>query len=486
LRNGFSADGPVNFTVAVIEGHFECDNGIFDSDGSAPALDLRGGTVNGSVNLRWNFRARGGVELQATKIGGYFECDGGGFASAGGGVALNANSATVSGNVALRRGFKAEGGVVLTSAKVGGDVDCAAGIFNSETSAPALIANAVKVGGSVKLRQGFRAAGRVDFANAKIGADLDCDDGEFVHKSGEIALIADSAEIGGSALFRKTKVVGTVFLGFANIGANLQWYGLVSPERCIIDLYFTETRILLNAENSWPNPGNLNVDGFIYEEIDREASLNADVQLRWLARQSAGRFASQPYEQLAKVFRKMGLEDEARKVLIRKNKEHSRHVHGPGEWLWYAWIGKLVGYGYEPWRAFALSLVVLATGWIAFRVGYDQKIVTPTETAHFAMPTGTGEVRTADNRRSVPTDYPKFNAFAYSVETFVPFLRLEMATRWSPNPHLGSPLPVGLLAYVGFPRNWGSLLRYYLWFHIIAGWTLTSLWVGAVTGLVKT
>jgi hypothetical protein len=352
--------------------------------------------------------------------------------------------------------------------------------------APALVANAVKVGGSVNLRQGFKAAGKVDFANAKIGTNLDCDDGESVHKCGEIALIADSAEIGSSVFFRRTKIVGKVFLGFAEIGANLQWYGLVSPEQSSLDLYFTEARILLNAENSWPSPGNLNVDGFIYEEIDREASPNAEVQLRWLARQSAGRFASQPYERLAKVFRNMGLEDEERKVLIQKNKEHSQHVHWRLEWLWYGLFGKLVGYGYKPLRAFQYSLVFLAIGWLAFRVGYDHKILTPTETAHYAIATQSKEIDAANKQRPVSAEYPKFNAFVYSVETFVPFLKLGMEDRWSPNPHLGSPLPVGMLGYIGFPRNWGSLLRYYLWLHIIAGWILTSLWVGAVTGLVKT
>jgi hypothetical protein len=32
----------------------------------------------------------------------------------------------------------------------------------------------------------------------------------------------------------------------------------------------------------------------------------------------------------------------------------------------------------------------------------------------------------------------------------------------------------------------GGLLRFYYWIHLIAGWILTTLLVGALTGLIKT
>jgi hypothetical protein len=86
----------------------------------------------------------------------------------------------------------------------------------------------------------------------------------------------------------------------------------------------------------------------------------------------------------------------------------------------------------------------------------------------------------------VSEDYPKFNPFVYSVETFVPLVKLGIGEKWTPNANRGAPLNVGTLGLLGFPRTWGSLLRYYLWFHIIAGWVLTTLWVGGLTGLAKT
>ena len=129
---------------------------------------------------------------------------------------------------------------------------------------------------------------------------------------------------------------------------------------------------------------------------------------------------------------------------------------------------------------------MIGIGWLVFQFGYDWRLVTPTgDKAYLVEKDGTR--RLSKNRTpQISEDYPKFNAFVYSAETFVPLLKLGIGEHWSPNAHLGAPLPLGMLAFLGFPRTWGSLLRYYLWFHIITGWVLTTLWVGGLTGLVKT
>jgi hypothetical protein len=78
--------------------------------------------------------------------------------------------------------------------------------------------------------------------------------------------------------------------------------------------------------------------------------------------------------------------------------------------------------------------------------------------------------------------YPRFGALAYSVETFVPFLKLGVSQYWMPNATCHGALQVGNLV---LPIT-GRFLRYFLWLHITAGWVLTALWVGAITRLVKT
>jgi hypothetical protein len=37
--------------------------------------------------------------------------------------------------------------------------------------------------------------------------------------------------------------------------------------------------------------------------------------------------------------------------------------------------------------------------------------------------------------RPASKDYPKFNALVYSLETFLPLVKLGMADRWEPNGH---------------------------------------------------
>jgi hypothetical protein len=233
----------------------------------------------------------------------------------------------------------------------------------------------------------------------------------------------------------------------------------------------------LNSENSWPNQDCLLLDGFVYERFDDRASRNAKIQLDWLHRQPRDKFQflSQPYEQLATVFRNMGREEDARKVMIQKNKDHARHVRWRLEWLWYGLFGKLIGYGYRPWRAFWISVTLIVIGCLLFNSGYISRIVTPTEENAYAL------YMEKDGKGDHFERYPVFNPFIYSVETFVPFLKLGISQYWMPNANSGVHVNFGLAV---LPT--GSLLRWYLWFHIIAGWVLTTLWVGGLTGLVKT
>jgi hypothetical protein len=79
-------------------------------------------------------------------------------------------------------------------------------------------------------------------------------------------------------------------------------------------------------------------------------------------------------------------------------------------------------------------------------------------------------------------NYPKFNSLTYSLETFLPLVKLQMADYWAPNANLGTKIiefKFGILRL-------GGLLRFWLWIHTILGWVLTSLWVGRLTGLIKT
>ena len=421
---------------------------------SLKILDMGGAHFEGSVYLNYRFKAERGVNLTGAKIDGNLVCEGGQFIGDDKVPALD-----------------------LTNATIGGYLACDGGQFIGNDKVPALSANNTEVKGSVFLLDGFKAEGGVDLTGARIDGNLECDGGQFIGNDKVPALKANSTEVKGSVFLRYGfKAEGEVSFLIARIDRNFECYGsrfIGKGEVPALDLRRTKVGTLLNSEDSWPTQGNLRVDGFVYDEI--AASPSAKVQLSWLQLQRRDRFLSQPFEQLAAVFRKMGLDEDARAVMIAKNEEHAHYVQWRPEWLWYGLFGHLIGYGYSPWRAFFISLGVIGLGWWLFRRGYRRGLVTPTNTGEYTVE--------KDGAQASSDDYPKFNAFIYSLETFVPLVKLGIGDHWMPNANRNA---LGNQKRLRFPPKTGGWLRGYLWFHIIAGWVLTTLWVGGITGLVKT
>jgi hypothetical protein len=504
LGDGFKAVGGVDLSAATIEGDLKCEKGgQFASKGERSPLDASRAKIKGSVVLWHGFKADGEVNLQIATIEGQLTCLGQ-FASKARERALNAIGAKIKGSVYLCQGFNADGGVDLSATKIEGDLNCHGGQFASKGERSALDASRARIEGSVFLSYGFKADGGASLLAATIEGNLVCTGGQFASEALEWALNANGAKIGGSVLLtEETAVDGKVGFGYATVTYNFQLWGVRSPEKAILDLGFAKVGRLLNDQNSWPSKGNLFLGGFVYDQIDDRASPNAEVQLRWLHLQPLRSvFLSQPYEQLAAVFREGGLEEDARQIMIEKNKEHGRHLHLPiwdwrrplawfdwvsavFKWSWYRFFGNpLVGFGYRPGRAFGWSILVIALGWLFFKLGYDWKVVTPTGDKAYLVEKG-GARRIKNGRPQLSEDYPKFNALVYSVETFVPLLKLGMGEYWGPNAKRDAPRDDGMLGKMA-PKNFGSWLRCYMWLHIILGWFLGTLWIGGLTKLLKT
>jgi hypothetical protein len=502
LWNNFAADGEVRLYSAVVNGTVDCDGGQFHNP-SAVAINLESAKI-GSVLLRTGFKADGEVKLDSAVVSGSLECDGGQFHNPGA-IALNAEGAKT-GPVLLRYGFKAEGTVLLHGAKIAGNLECDKGTFLSDNEAQsmgtkyAIDGDDIDVDGGVYLRSGFRAAGVVWLRGAKIGGSLECSGGHFFKPVG-LAINAMLANIQGSVSldeYRDDHFEANGWLVFrgSQIGHDFKLANVGSPETLILDLRFAKVKTLENRANSWPPQDNLLLHGFVFDELSTEAAWDAETQINWIHLQSRDRFFSQPYEQMASVFRSMGRQEEAVKVMIEKNK-----AAGPGaiarDWsvivkdvqakslgywwkaletalqglwdlFWYNFFGPFIGYGYRPWRALLLSLIIITIGRFLFKKGYVAKILIPTE----------------DNvsRPRLRGTYPRFNAWIYSLETFIPLVKLGVGEYWRPNANGGARLRIGK----PLPVKMGGLLRVYLWFHIIAGWVLTTLWVGGFTGLLKT
>ena len=271
-------------------------------------------------------------------------------------------------------------------------------------------------------------------------------------------------------------------LAGADLGRLLIYSGLIEPEKAILDLRSAKVGTLWDDKGSWPSEGMLLLDGFNYERLDEQSPLDAKSRTDWLHRQPRLSFLPQPYEQLAAVFRQMGYERDARLVMIEKNRDRARFMRFPRPgWWWYNFFGSLIGYGYAPFRAFLMSVAIILLGAFLFHVGSCHGLISPTREGAYAKAPNGQFVLDNSGRREVLEDYPAFDAFVYSLESFVPLIKFDQTANWTPNANRRTEISS---FYLRVPFT-GRFLRYYLYCHIAAGWLLTSLWVGAVTGLVK-
>ncbi|MBV9998453.1 MAG: hypothetical protein JO015_04980 [Verrucomicrobia bacterium] len=465
-------NGTVEFVGVTIGGDLECIAATFASNPEdGRALIARSARIGGSVVLV-AAHFEGAVNFIDATVSGIFQCDRGQFKSAKDN-ALGLDSIRIDRNLFLR-GARFNGRVWLYNADIGGNFECSKGIFiGSEDGA--LDASSAKIGGNVLLNQDLVMRGTVRLQGATIGGDLVCEGGKFFKDGTNVgALEADSVRIMGSVFLRDHFTAeGNVSFKNGRIGHNFMLEGVDQREKLTLDLQFAKVGTFLNDRQSWPQKGNLLLHGFVYDVIDAKARPDdARNQVQWLHRQR-DQFLSQPYEQLAATLRGMGLHEEAVYVMIAKNRDAGRHSNGPWNWFWYHTLGKLICYGYRPWRALLLSIVIVIIGAGLFKIGYHKRIVMPTA----------GDAYYADSDETeLKERYPKFNALIYSLETFVPLVKLGMESHWIPNANRSSDLH---LSRVVLHLN-GSMLRCYLWLHIIAGWILTTLWVGGFTGLLKT
>jgi hypothetical protein len=443
-------------------------------------------TIEDSVLLHNGFIAEGEVNLQHVTVGIGLYCERGQIANSNG-SALDAESARIgSGGVSLND-FTADGEVRFAGAKIDGDLSCRGGNFQSSKTF-ALDANSVSIGGDAILNDKFQADKGVDLRHATINGDLNCDGGKFFGddanspaEQNRPAIDADSVGIGGKAsLCDGFAAHGMVTFKGGHVGHDLELRKIVVSDKTILDLQFAKVGVLFNEKESWPQPGNLRLQGFVYDVINRGATPDAETQVKWIQTQDSHEFMSQPYEQLAATFRAMGLQEEALNVMIKENEHAGRDAIAKDRgwkelWdlCWYDFFGKFIGYGYKPWNALYWSFAFVVIGAFIFKVGYASQIVIPTDDKAWVLDNGAQKLNET---------YPKFNALIYSLEAFVPLVKLAMEDHWIPNANRGAKL----FRVWRFAFTTGSLVRCYLWIHILAGWILTTLWVGAFTGLLKT
>jgi len=305
-----------------------------------------------------------------------------------------------------------------------------------------LRADGADVAGSVLLRNGFHIAGDLSFSGAKIEGQLSFSHAQFNS---------------GSKLVLQNTLVKQAFL----------WRDLGPDSPVHLDLRDASVGQIADDEQSWPRKGTLLLDGFVYQRIG-EGPRDAGKRLEWLARQPDN-FTPQPYRQLARVLRESGDDAGARDVLIAM--EDARLTRGAlsATQRIVHWMLRLtVGYGYKPLRALWYILFLVLLGTSIFSWGHNANVIVEVD------------------RKSIQA-YKSFSPFIYSLEHFLPLVKLGMTEHWVPDPK-ATPTPL-LFPFSNrvapAPAKLGTYIQWYLWAHILLGWFFTSMLVAGVTGLVK-
>jgi len=426
LRNGFNAKGEVRLPGANIGGDLDCCGGKFENPGGNALLG-DSLTTKDNLFLGEGFKAIGIVRLPGADIGGNLSCSGGEFENLGG-FAFAGDGLSTNGAIFLRNGFKAKGEVRLPGVNIGGYLDCNQGLFENPGK-NALTGDGLTTKGDVSLRNGFKAMGVVSLAGANIGNNLDCSEGDFENPDG-IALCGDNMKVGGSLILS----------------------GLRKKPKGSISLENTTLSNLVDDEKSWPDQGNLNIDGLVYGPFASQVPADSKSRLRWLDLQNPDNRNVQPYEQLIRVYGQMGLREDARNVAIAKQKFIRKRLSGISR-LW-SWILDItISYGYKPEKVILLFIVpIILFGSLVFAGAFRVGVMEPTS-----------------NRGQQPGTRLIFDPVGYSLDVFLPIVDLHQERAWDPNPYI----------------KCGILFQYYLYLHIMAGWFFTTLAVAAVTGLVR-
>ena len=254
-----------------------------------------------------------------------------------------------------------------------------------------------------------------------------------------------------------------VFRG-SKIKGELQ-YNSVDIKKTALDLGFAKIGSLGVIPDSWPDRGNLYLNGLVYNELFDHITQDAKTLISFLNLQPSDKYYPQPYEQMAKVLKANGREEDAKEILIEKNRIRLERVKLKGlEKSWLRFIGAVMDYGHRPLKTVWFILALLAFGVGFFYVGFNSGVMVPTGT------------------KPIPKDYPIYSAVVYSIDTFVPILDMRQSKHYRPDATAHGAFDMGEGFFM--PVH-GYVILIYFWIHILAGWILTTIFIVGLTGAIK-
>ncbi|MFW6689762.1 hypothetical protein [Streptomyces sp. MAR4 CNX-425] len=420
---GCTTTGKVRLVATRIAGTL-IFNGARLHNPDGHALDATRLQVDNDVLMRDGFTAGGTIVLRSARIGGSVDLRAATLDAAPDGMALDAARIQIDGDLSAYR-LAATGRLAARGAAITGALFLRAATLD-HPGGRTLDVPGAHIGSDVVLDDGFRSRGEVRIAGTAIGSRLVMSGAELRGDAEGTALNAYGIQAGGDVECDRVTATGRVVLSGSQLTGRLDLGGssvarhtpdavalsvrrTSAPEADLrtgrlagaLDLRHSTFGVLLDTAGSWPS--RVHLDGAVYEQLD--SPLSAAERLPWL-RRGDGAYVPQPYEQLAAVYRRLGHEDDARRVLLAK--QRARRARLP----WYARAWGLVqdvtvGYGYRP---------ELAVGWLAGLLVLGSLLF------HAERP-----------RPLEPGKDIVFNPFVYTLDTLLPVVDFGQGTAFTPD-----------------------------------------------------
>ncbi|MEU6606020.1 oxidoreductase [Streptomyces shenzhenensis] len=299
-------------------------------------------------------------------------------------------------------------GVRLTDAQIGTDLLLNQAVVHRDRTGRSIAADGLTVGQDLQAEL-LESHGELSLRSAKVGVSLSLRGARLANPSGRLALNAPQltvertlylspAGVGSPLLSGTTPARGTRIQRFECQGGvrlddgrfgdavdlerarfvftddqelslrrvqtpELRFLG-EQPERGKVVLSGARVVTLVDRAGSWPGPGNLHMGGFGYENLVPRGPFPLTRRLEWVAAATA-EYNPEPYERLAAVLRAAGEDEDAREVLLAKQRRR-RETLPPAGKLWGYAQDVTVAYGYRPGRAAVWMAVLWAASAFAF------------------------------------------------------------------------------------------------------------------------
>lgn len=514
LTEAVTTNGGIDLETADIAGTLKCCTaqlrGVVERYGGSYALFAQWIKVGGPVRLNMYFTATHTVFLLGANISANLNCRTAQLH--GSGMALECERMKLGGNFLAEDVRTTAARINLVGADIVGNLKCTNAWLNGSNCA--VYGERLTVHGDVffgtqidsdseakpvspgaEPEDKRRPYGWIWLADAEIDGNLSFTNallnGTRLVNDVSYSLYGERLKVHGDVVFDSvTSPKGAIWLRSATISGKLLWAPGEQVHRQVSVADATAARLeddWTHANGCWPSGGLLNLEGFTYGSVSGDDPASVEQRLEWIRSQwpkyspksfwaelmtylrhpgkpaRAGRFATQPYEQLASVYARAGQDTEARKAVLERRRDMRRYGNLTGyRKALNLLLDKTIQYGYQTWRAVValtgVYIIAVVVFWAAQHYG---NLIVP------VMETSAG--KTPSPATQCTSVYPCFYPAGYAIDTVIPIINVHQATYWGPSGR----------------APWGHALTVFTWACTALGWALATLTVAGYTGLVR-